>query len=186
MSGQHGILLYLTFQISEPYVRTFVSEIGFPEAPVLLPDGSHLFTSMVPSTGTVEWVSKNGKTRRVVAKTGRPNGLAVDRHGAIWVAETSQRALLKLDLSGNYVAFARESGPDRPFFFLNDLAFGPNGDLYLTDSGILETEFAPSGALNPDWERLAYDGRVYCINTSSGAVRTLDRGIRFTNGIAFG
>jgi len=167
-------------------MRVFISDIGFPEAPVLLPDGSHLFTSMLPSTGTVEWVSRDGKERRVVAKTGRPNGLAVDRNGAIWVAETAQRALLKLDLAGKSVVFAREAGPTQPFYFLNDLAFAPNGDLYLTDSGILESEFAPNGTLNPNWENLTYDGHVYCINTTSGAVRSIDQGIRFTNGIAFG
>ena len=166
-------------------MTVFVSELGFPEAPVLLPDGSFLFTEMSPDTGCVTWVSADGRSRRRVAHTGRPNGLAPDADGTIWVAETLQKALLKLRLDGRCEAFAR-SGPGQPFRFLNDLAFAPNGDLYLTDSGVELEEFAPGGALNPDWENIDYDGRVYRVDVRSGEVETIDRGIRFTNGIAFG
>jgi gluconolactonase len=167
-------------------MRKFITDIGFPEAPVLLADGSHLFTSMLPETGWVVWVSEDGSERRVVAKTGRPNGLAVDRKGSIWVAETSQRALLKLQLSGESHVFARNEGAHQPFYFLNDLAFAPNADLYLTDSGVLEEDFAPNGVMNPEWDKLRYDGRVYRVDPSTGSVETIDQGIRFTNGIAFG
>jgi gluconolactonase len=141
---------------------------------------------MLPQTGWVLWVSRDGQSRRVVAKTGRPNGLALDRDEGIWVAETSQRALLKLNLAGESQVFARQQGPQQPFYFLNDLAFAPNSDLYLTDSGILESEFAPQGVMNPNWEGLNYDGRVYRVDTRTGVVETIDRGLRFTNGIAFG
>src|SRR6185437_1448710 len=110
----------------------------------------------------------------------------VDRSGNIWVAETSQRALLKLKLSGEYEVFARTEGPEQPFYFLNDLAFAPNSDLYLTDSGVLEQDFAPNGVMNPEYEKLPYDGRVYRINVRTREIETIDRGLRFTNGIAFG
>ena len=163
----------------------FASDLGFPEAPVLLPDGNFLFTEMTPETGWVIWFSADGLSRRVVAKTGRPNGLAQDLNGAIWVAESAQRALLKLTLDGQYETVAA-AAEDRPFLFLNDLAFAPNGDLYFTDSGILVNTFSPGGVLNPDWKNLHYDGRVYRLNAGSGAVETIDKGLQFTNGIAFG
>jgi len=166
-------------------MTVFARNLGFPEAPVLLPDGNFLFTEMTPETGWVIWFSADGQTRRVVAKTGRPNGLAQDRNGAVWVAESVQQALLKLDLDGSYEVFAK-ADQGQPFLFLNDLAFAPNGDLYLTDSGILQSEFAPGGELNPDWENLPYDGRVYRVDVAGGAVETIDQGLRFTNGIAFG
>jgi gluconolactonase len=150
-------------------MTVFVGELGFPEAPVLLPDGSFLFTEMTPDTGCVTWVSSDGQARRRVARTGRPNGLAADAAGNIWVAETLQKALLKLSLDGRYEAFAR-AGAGRPFLFLNDLAFAPNGDLYLTDSGVELEEFAPGGALNPEWENIKYDGRVYRVDVRSGEV----------------
>lgn len=163
----------------------FAKDLGFPEAPVLLGDGSHLFTEMTPDTGWVVWISKDGSSRRVVAKTGRPNGLALDADGFIWVAETLNRVLLKITLEGEVETIAVE-GPDQPFLFLNDLAFAPNGDLYLTDSGIAMEVFAPNGELNPDYMNLDYDGRVYRIDCKSRDVHTVDRRIRFTNGIAFG
>jgi gluconolactonase len=163
----------------------FAKDLGFPEAPVLLADGSHLFTEMTADTGWVLWISKDGNSRRVVARTGRPNGLAADADGFVWVAETLNRALLKITLDGDVEKIAGE-GPGQPFLFLNDLAFAPNGDLYLTDSGIAMEDFAPNGEMNPDYMNLDYDGRVYRIDVRSRDVQTVDRNIRFTNGIAFG
>lgn len=163
----------------------FARDLGFPEAPVLLPDGSLLCTEMTPDTGCITWLSKDGASRRRVARTGRPNGLAPDADGNFWVAETLNKSLLRLSLDGETEVVAK-AGPGQPFRFLNDLAFAPNGDLYLTDSGVEMEDFAPNGALNPDWENLKYDGRVYRIDTGTAKVETIDQGIRFTNGIAFG
>ena len=166
-------------------MKTFATDMLFPEAPVLLPDDSFLFVEMGEGRGWVTHISADGTARRTVAKTGRPNGLARDRHGGIWVAETAQRALLKLSMDGQQVVFAQACG-DEPFLFLNDLAFAPNGDLYLTDSGIEVEALAPGGVLNPDWRSLPYDGRVYRIDSASAEVELIDRGIQFTNGVAFG
>ena len=163
----------------------FARDFGFPEAPVLLPDGSFLFTEMSPATGCITWVSKDGASRRQVTRTGRPNGLAPDEDGYFWVAESKQKALLRVDLEGETEVVAR-ARPGLPFLFLNDLAFAPNGDLYVTDSGIEVADFTPDGRLNPDWKNLKYDGRVYRVDTGSGFVETIDQGIQFTNGIAFG
>ena len=165
-------------------MKIFASDLGFPEAPVLLPDENFLFVEMDPDKGCVTWISKDASSRRIVAKTGRPNGLAQDRNGFIWVAETAQRALLKLRLDGDYEAIATNFEGEE-FLFLNDLAFGPDGNVYLTDSGIAIDDFAPGGELNPDWENLTYDGRVYKIDPATGEVGRLDNGIRFTNGLAF-
>jgi gluconolactonase len=166
-------------------MTVFVKDLGFPEAPVLLEDGSHLFTEMSPETGWVLWVSKDGQSRRVVATTGRPNGLAPDGDGHFWVAETLHRSLLRITLDGDVEKIAGEA-EDHPFLFLNDLAFAPNGDLYLTDSGIAMDEFAPNGEMNADYMNLGYDGRVYRIAAGSHAIATVDQKLRFANGIAFG
>jgi len=166
-------------------MKIFIDDMQFPEAPVRLPDGNYLFVEMSEERGCVTWVSKAGKSRRRVARTGRPNGLALDRNGCVWVAETKQRALLKLSLDGHYERFAEDCNGEK-FLFLNDLAFAPNGDVYLTDSGIAMEEFAPGGELHPDYRNLRYDGRVYRIDVLSGAVERIDNGILFTNGIAFG
>jgi gluconolactonase len=166
-------------------MKVFASDLGFPEAPVQLPDGGWLVVEMSPDRGCITRLSADGAKRERVVRTGRPNGLARDRDGAIWVAETQQRALLKLALDGRYVVFADQCDGE-PFLFLNDLAFAPNGDLYVTDSGILLDELAPGGELNPDYRNLRYDGRVYRVDVKTAAVELLDRGFQFTNGIAFG
>lgn len=163
----------------------FAEGLGFPEAPVPLPDGGFLFVEMDPGKGCITRFSRDGKTRTVVAKTGRPNGLALDRQGFVWVAETAMRALLKLDLDGKFEVVAN-SCDGKSFLFLNDVTLAGNGDVYLTDSGIEIEEVAPGGQLNPDWRALKYDGRVYAIDPVTRAVACVDRGLQFANGIAFG
>jgi gluconolactonase len=66
------------------------------------------------------------------------------------------------------------------------LAFGPDGLLYMTDSGIFTGQFAPNGQIRTDYASLPYDGRVYQINVETKDIRLIDEGILFTNGIAFG
>jgi sugar lactone lactonase YvrE len=152
---------------------TFADQLGFPEAPVVLPDGGFLFVEMNPDRGWVIRFSKDGKSRAVVAKTGRPNGLAPDRDGYVWVAETAMRALLRMSLDGKYEVIANACD-GQPFLFLNDLALAPNGDVYLTDSGIEVEDFAPGGQLNPDYRTLPYDGRVFRIDARTRAIECID------------
>jgi gluconolactonase len=166
-------------------MNIFADQLGFPEAPVLLPDGGFLFVEMDATKGWVIRFSADGKTRNVLAKTGRPNGLAPDRDGFVWVAETAMRALLKMSLDGKYEVIA-DACDGKPFLFLNDVALAPNGDVYLTDSGIALDEIAPGGELNPDYRKLNYDGRVFRIDPKTRAVERIDGGLLFTNGIAFG
>lgn len=167
-------------------MNIFADGLGFPEAPVLLADGSFLFVEMTPETGHTIHISKDGKSRRMVAKTGRPNGLAQDINGFIWVAETAMRALLKMTIEGEYEVIATHCG-DEQFLFLNDLAIAPNGDIYLTDSGIpLALLSDGDDGFNPDYRKLDYDGRVYRIDAKTREVERIDNGILFTNGIAFG
>ena len=165
--------------------QIFTQGLGLPEGPVLLPDGSFLFVEMTPDKGCVTRVSADGKSQQILAKTGRPNGLARDRSGAIWVAETAMHALLKMSLDGKYEIAAKECKGE-PFLFLNDVAVGPDGAIYFTDSGILLDDVVKDGALVPNWRDLKYDGRVYRYDPKTRAVDLIDRGIIFTNGLAFG
>lgn len=163
----------------------FAGDLLDPEGPVAMPDRSWLFVEGAADRGCVTHVSPDGRTRRIVKKTGRPNGLAIDAEQAIWVAESKVPSLLRLTLDGNVQVIA--TGCDgEPFLFPNDLCFGPDGAIYLTDSGVFIDSFAPQGKIRPDYMNVEYDGRAYRIDPSSGAVTLIDRGIRFTNGIAFG
>jgi len=163
----------------------FAQGLQNPEGPVSLPDGTWLLVEGGAEWGCVTHLSADGKTRRTIKKTGRPNGLAVDAEGAIWVAESSTPSLLRVNMNGSCEAVASECDGE-PFLFPNDLCFGPDGMLYLTDSGALVQTFAPNNQIRPDFKTLHFDGRVYRIDPSSGSVEFVDRGIQFTNGIAFG
>jgi len=73
------------------------------------------------------------------------------------------------------------------FLFPNDLAFGPDGTLYLTDSGILFHQLvAPDDKIREDFRDLAMDGRIYRIDVTTRQVEIIDSGLRFANGLAFG
>jgi gluconolactonase len=163
----------------------FTEGILEPEGPVLLNDGSWIVVEMDPKRGCVTHISADGKTKHVIAKTGRPNGLTIDSEGFIWVAESGSPSLLRMSMEGTYDVVLTSCGEEK-FLFPNDLVFGPNGALYLTDSGILAEDFAPGGKIHSDYMNLDIDGRVYRIDTKTKNIEKIDSGIRFTNGLVFG
>jgi gluconolactonase len=61
----------------------FSTGLRNPEGPVALPDGTWLIVEGGAERGCVTHISADGKTKRVIKKTGRPNGLAVDAGGVI-------------------------------------------------------------------------------------------------------
>ena len=163
----------------------FASGLGAPEGPVVLPDGGMYVTEMSNATLCVSRLDPNGGRTVVKTTAGRPNGLATDGDGMLWVAEAGLRALLCLAPDGREVM--RVTGDnDGPFYFPNDLAFGPDGHLYLTDSGMALTDFLDGQNFVENYMALDWDGRVFEVDPKAGRVlRKLDRGMRFTNGIAF-
>ena len=162
----------------------FVDGLGAPEAPVCLKDGSWLVVEMSGDRGCITHISSDGQSRRVVATTGCPNGLALDRHGCIWVAESGNPSLIRASMGGETEIFATECAGER-FLFPNDLAFGPDGALYMSDSGIVRSEWVLSDAIRTDYLEVGLDGRLYKIDVRTGAVTKLDSGLRFANGLAF-
>ncbi|UCB46559.1 MAG: SMP-30/gluconolactonase/LRE family protein [Spirochaetota bacterium] len=163
----------------------FVDGIGEPEGPVLLEDESWVIVEMSSDRGCVTHIDKEGKQKKVIAKTGRPNGLAVDKEGTIWVAESMVPSLLRLTMDGKYEVFLTDAN-DEEFLFPNDLVFGPDGYLYMTDSGILFDDLVINGELRSDYKEAKYDGRVYKIDTKTKQITKIDSGILFTNGLVFG
>jgi gluconolactonase len=155
-----------------------------PEGPVLLPSGDWALVEMHPDRGWVARISADGTEKRVLAKTGRPNGLALDAAGALWVAESvNPPSLLRLAPDGAAESILTGCGGE-PFLFPNDLCFGPDGFLYMTDSGIPFPLWRTLGS--EERKRATPDGRLYRIDPTRRTVEKLDAGLPFANGIAFG
>ena len=166
--------------------RVFATGIGAPEGPVCLPDGAMYVTEMSGATLRISKLDPQGHLHVVKTTGGRPNGLATDGRGRIWIAEAGLRALICIDARGNEIRRMEGEGDNR-FLFPNDLCFGPNGLLYMTDSGMAVTDFLDGQNFVDDYLNLDWDGRVYEIDPVAMAIlRVLDRKMRFTNGIAFG
>ncbi len=163
----------------------FANGLSAPEGPVALADGTWLIVEGGAECGCVTQISSDGQKKRVIAKTGRPNGLAVDSEGVIWVAESNFPSLVRLTMDGKTEVVASRCD-EEPFLFPNDLCFGPDSALYLTDSGVVIQEFAPNNRIRADYLSVPYDGRVYRVDVESGRVTKIDGDIKFTNGIAFG
>lgn len=164
----------------------FATGIAAPEGPISLADGSMYLTEMTSATACVTHISPKG-AKTVVHKTGgRPNGLAVDGDGNIWIAEALLRQLICVSPDGRVLSTLQGDDSNGPFLFPNDLAFGPDGHLYMTDSGLPMVDFLEGQNFVSDFMELGWDGRVYEIDPKGNRViRIIDRGIRFTNGIAF-
>ncbi len=162
----------------------FTDDLGNPEGPVLFPDHSWVVLEMRADRGCLTQVSSDGKKRRMIAKTGRPNGLVVDKDGVLWTAESlNPPSLLRITMDGAVETVLTECDGE-PFLFPNDLCFGPDGALYMTDSGYLCKEWI---TMTPDQKRRTRpDGRLFRIRPEDGHIEKLDAGIPFANGIAFG
>jgi gluconolactonase len=168
-------------------MTTFAQGLSGPEGPLLLPDATWLVVEMGADRGCVTKISQDGSDVQLLARTGRPNGLALDRHGTVWIAESyPDPALLTMSLDGAWEVFARTASDGTPFLFPNDLCFGPDGMLYVTDSGIYLDDWAPGGNLKPNWAELPVNGRVLRVNPQTAHIDVIDERLQFPNGIACG
>lgn len=170
--------------IDDTAPRVLTAGLLLPEGPLLMADGSWLVTELDVRRGTVTRVDRDGRVT-AVARTGRPNGLALGRDGRVWVAESLAPCLISLGGEGEPERVVSEID-GVPLLWPNDLCIGPEGSVYATDSGILVGDFLVDGRPRADWSQLALDGRVLRFDPASGEASLLDRGLGFANGIAFG
>ncbi len=166
--------------------RVLIEGLGEPEGPAVLPDGSIIVVEMAEARACVTRIDPTLRKEVVARPGGRPTGLAVDGDGCIWVAGGAGNSLVRLSPEGEPI-LTIAGDQDGPFLFPNDLAFGADGSLYMTDSGMKPDELIRGSVIRPDFADAHYDGRVYQIDPVRGSViRRLATGLRFPNGIAFG
>tara|TARA_Y100001970_G_scaffold165119_1_gene201749 strand:+ start:19019 stop:19909 length:891 start_codon:yes stop_codon:yes gene_type:complete len=156
-----------------------------PEGPVCLPTGEIYLVEMAKKRSCVSRVDKQGIRHEVGSPGGRPNGLTIDGDNNLWIAGGEGETLVCMHPNGDIIkAFQGPKGD--PFLWPNDLVFGPNGLLYMTDSGILPDDFIDGQSIRGDYKTCPFNGRVFEIDPKKGnIIRVIDRNLKFTNGIAF-
>jgi gluconolactonase len=158
-------------------IEVLADGLGFTEGPALLPDGRIAVTSI--SRGCVYIVDSKGAPVEKIVTGGGANGLAVAPDGTLYVAQnggifgasgTAEPGVQVIrDGRVEYLA----SGMDAP----NDLVFGPDGRLWVTDTRAEIDFFNP----NPD-----HQGWIWAVDTRTWAKElVLDNGPIFINGLGF-
>ncbi|MGA9491536.1 MAG: SMP-30/gluconolactonase/LRE family protein, partial [Mycobacterium sp.] len=151
--------------------------LGFTEGPVWLPDNRVALTSI--SHGCVYIVDPDEGSLERIDTGGGPNGLAcstdgtlyVAQNGGVWGASGPAEPGVQV-ITGTQVDYLVE-GLGAP----NDLTFGPDGRLWITDTRS-EFDTGTPGAGLP--------GHVYATDVASGETdRVIDDGPVFINGLGF-
>lgn len=157
------------------------SDLGFPEGPVVMPDGRIVFCD-----GNVgELLVWDGHSVRTYARMGgSPWGAVLGSDGAIYVTQggnvpgsgdTSAVSGIQRVRKDGKVELLRSEVAGYKLYGPNDLAFGPDSRLYFTDSG---TE----GDYRFD---VRSPGRLFAIDGKGGGEMLFELPNVYPNGIAF-
>jgi gluconolactonase len=161
--------------------RLLASDLGFPEGPVVMPDGRIVFCD-----GNVgELLVWDGERVETFAKTGgSPWGAIIGTDGAIYVTQggnvpgsgdtSTISGIQRVNPDGSVeLLCSRVAG--HTLYGPNDLAFGPDGRLWFTDSGS-EEDFRFD---------VRSPGRLFVIDSSGDGELVLELPGVYPNGIAF-
>lgn len=138
--------------------------LSFPEGPAFTPDEA-LWWVEIEGGRLGRW--RDGRVD-TVATGGRPNGLAVDGAGRLWICDAGERSIRRHDPSTGETVTVADAIEGRPLGKPNDLAFDAAGNLIFT---------CPNDA------RTEPDGYVCCLAPEGGLCRIAE-GLFFPNGLA--
>jgi gluconolactonase len=159
------------------------SNLGFPEGPVVMPDGSIVLCD--GNTGELlHW--KDGAMGTFADTGGSPWGAVLGADGAIYVTqggnvpgsgdESAVAGIQRVNADGSVERLASTIG-GYELAGPNDLAFGPDGRLWFTDSGTEQDDrFAPDKRA---------PGRLFALGGGGAGEFLMERPEVYPNGIAF-
>ncbi|WP_181721847.1 SMP-30/gluconolactonase/LRE family protein [Nocardia gipuzkoensis] len=169
MTGQFG-------EAGRLRVEVAADGLGFVEGPAVLPDGRIALVSM--SRGNVVILDPDGTVAAEHRLGGGPNGLAVGADGALYVAQNGGRFAARSSAAPG-IQVIRDGHIDYVYRGLespNDLVFGPDGRLWVTDSRA-DVDFGHPETTSP--------GQVWAIDLDAGRAELMAQGPIFVNGIGF-
>jgi len=157
------------------------SGLGFPEGPAILPDGRIVLCD--GNTGGL-LAYRDGSVTRFAHTGGSPWGTVLGSDGAIYVTQggnvpgsgdTSAVSGIQRVLADGTAELLFSAVAGYQLYGPNDLAFGPDGRLYFTESGS-EQDFRFD---------VRSPGRLFAVDASGGGEMLLERPDVYPNGIAF-
>ncbi len=160
--------------------RPLASGLGFSEGPVMLPDRRLVFCDCNKAD---LWLYERGAVSPFARTGGSPWGAVLGTDGAIYVTQGGNVPGSGDTSAVSGIQRVRENGAaellcsevaGHTLYGPNDLAFGPDGRLYFTDSG---SEF-------DDRFDVRSPGRLFAV-TASGGEMLLELPDVYPNGIAF-
>lgn len=139
-------------------LETLAAGLDHPEGICLAPDGT-LYAS--GEAGQL-YRLVDGRAEEVASTGGWTLGLAADAGGRIYACDPVRRAVLRWDPADGSLVTISTGAPDAPFTTPNWPAFGPDGTLYVTDSGRWKGRDGRILAIAPDgrttvWSRSSVD-----------------------------
>ena len=122
--------------------------LGFPEGPVVMPDGSVLVVEIFAGRVTRCW--GGGRTEVVAEVGGGPNGAALGPDGALyicnnggaWTPNYTVGRIERLDLGTGKVERLYDHAGEHALGAPNDLVFDAHGGIWFTDFGRPEPRWA--------------------------------------------
>ncbi|HEY2482767.1 MAG TPA: SMP-30/gluconolactonase/LRE family protein [Caulobacteraceae bacterium] len=136
-------------------IELVTDDLGFPEGPIAMADGSVILTEI--ERGVLTRVTPDGRKSTVAECGGGPNGAAIGPDGAIWVTnnggsfvwlkqggltipgatppEHKGGYIQRVDLATGKVETIYDACDGAPIFGPNDLVFDNTGGFWFTDHG---------------------------------------------------
>jgi gluconolactonase len=152
------------------------SNFRFVEGPVWDSKRNRLIFTDIPNYTIYSWEERTKEVTIVNNNLNKPNGLALDKKGDIWVCEHGGRKITKINEKGGIQGTITQFNNKR-FNSPNDIVCKSDGSLYFTDP--------PYGFRDVRIQReLSFQG-IYRINPATREITLLNDEMEWPNGLAF-